>query len=254
MGEKIRLLEAEEIECKVSTISEKGCSLLLYKTARTDMDILDEVFGPENWKDSYREVKGNLYCTISVYNEDIGEWIDKEDCGVESAFGDKEKGEASDAFKRAGFRWGIGRELYTAPFIWVQADKVKLFQGNNGKWSTYDRFTVKEIGYDDRRKINYLVIVNQNNQEVYRFGAKAFIPPEPPQLITDGTLKQIEVLIHKLAELSGKTDEEAMTATMDKYHIEDITKITNKDGMDLVKVITGWIQQIKKDNRELVNQ
>lgn len=253
MGEKIRLLEAEEIECKVSTISEKGCSLLLYKTARTDMDILDEAYGPENWKDSYREVKGNLYCTISVYNKELGQWIDKEDCGVESAFGDKEKGEASDAFKRAGFRWGIGRELYTAPFIWVMAGKVDL-KNNNNKYMTYDKFFVSEIGYDERRKINYLVIVNQKGQEVYRFGAKAVIPPEPPQLVTEGTLKHIEVLVNELARLTDKTSEEVMTATLNKYEIADITKITNQAGMDLIKVITGWVQQTKKDKKELVNQ
>ena len=253
MGGRIRLLEAEEIECKVGSINEKGCSLLLYKTARTDMDILDEVYGAENWKDSYREVKGNLYCTISVYNEKLGQWVDKEDCGVESAFGDKEKGEASDAFKRAGFRWGIGRELYTAPFIWISGEKVKMFQTNNGKYATYDKFYVKEIGYDDNRKINFLIVVNQNNQEVYKYGIK---PVEPePQLVTPGTLKQIEVLTHKLAELTNKSDDEVMKATMEKYQIADIAKITNEAGSQLVKVITGWIQQTKKEaKKEMVNQ
>ena len=125
-GLVFRPLKADEIECKVSMVRENGIQLLLYKTARTDMTLLDETIGAYNWKCSYQEIKGNMYCTISIYDEDKKEWIDKQDCGVESAFGDKEKGEASDAFKRAGFKVGIGRELYSSPFIWIGADKCTI--------------------------------------------------------------------------------------------------------------------------------
>ena len=110
---KIRNLLPEEYECRVNTIKANGLSLLLYKNARTDMNILDEVFGQDNWCDDYKEVKGNLYCGISVKTKDG--WITKWDCGIESRGndGNEKKGEASDAFKRAGTKWGIGRELYT---------------------------------------------------------------------------------------------------------------------------------------------
>lgn len=143
-----RNLNANEIECKVSMINEKGLSLLLYKTARTDMQLLDETVGPYNWQCEYQEIKGNMYCGISIYDTDKKYWITKWDCGVESAFGDKEKGEASDSFKRAGFKWGIGTELYTSPFIYVPAEKTNILkQIVNGKtkYATTDKFYVEKI-------------------------------------------------------------------------------------------------------------
>jgi hypothetical protein len=125
----MRALKADEIEVRVGQVFQKGVSLLLYKNARVDMAILDETYGEFGWQCDYKDVKGNMYCGISVLNEASGDWVWKWDCGTESNT-EKEKGEASDAFKRAGFRWGIGRELYTAPFIWLNvATKPKA----NGK-------------------------------------------------------------------------------------------------------------------------
>ena len=117
----IRLLKADEIECRVGTVSKDntGCSLLLYKDARVDMRMLDEVFGPTNWKRSHEVINGSLFCTLSIWDSEKKEWVGKQDVGTES-YTEKEKGQASDAFKRAGFNWGIGRELYTAPFIWIK--------------------------------------------------------------------------------------------------------------------------------------
>lgn len=129
----IRDLTSDEIECKIALVKPNGCQLLLYKTARTDAKLLDETFGEMNWQCSFEEVKGNMYCTISVWDDNKKQWISKQDCGVESAFGDKEKGEASDSFKRAGFKWGIGVELYNSPFIWIPADKCKKLEQYNGK-------------------------------------------------------------------------------------------------------------------------
>ena len=103
---KIRSLRADEIEVRVNQVSEKGVSLLLYKDARCDKRILDEVFGVTGWANCYSEIKGNLYCSIMIQDKETGMWIQKQDCGIET-FADKEKGEASDAFKRAGFNVGI---------------------------------------------------------------------------------------------------------------------------------------------------
>lgn len=116
----MRPLRADEIEVRVGQVYEKGVSMLLYKNARTDMQMLDETFGAMNWQKDYKEIKGNLYCGIGVWDEVKGEWVWKWDCGTESNT-EKEKGEASDAMKRACFNvgGGIGRELYTAPFIWL---------------------------------------------------------------------------------------------------------------------------------------
>lgn len=181
--EKFRLLKADEIEVKVKQVTAKGAVLLLYKTARTDMDLLDETVGAENWTCDYTEIKGNLYCRIGIYTKDLG-FVFKEDCGIESredGEGNEKKGEASDAFKRAGFRWGIGRELYTSPFVWVSADKLNLEQ-YNGKYKTNDRFSVKEIGYDENRRINRLSIVNdKTGKVVYTMGTASAPKPEQPK-------------------------------------------------------------------------
>ena len=140
---QFRALTAGDIECRVSTVSDNGCSLLLYKDARCDMKILDETVGPENWKRSHELINGNLFCNVSLWDEGKKEWVTKQDVGTES-YTEKEKGQASDAFKRACFNWGIGRELYTAPFIWIKSGDVTLAQ-KNGKSTTYDKFSVEQI-------------------------------------------------------------------------------------------------------------
>jgi len=124
----IRLLRADEIECRVSTISEKGFSLLLYKDARVDQRILDETFTPLGWQRTHQSIDGNLYCTVEIWDDAKKQWIAKQDVGTMS-YTEKEKSQASDSFKRACFNIGIGRELYTAPdFIWVTADKVWIYK------------------------------------------------------------------------------------------------------------------------------
>lgn len=171
MAEKeIRLLRADEIECRIGMISEKGLSLLLYKDARADMKILDEVYGITGWQRHHEVIGGNLYCTISIWDEEKAQWIEKMDVGTES-YTEKEKGQASDSFKRACVSLGIGRELYTAPFIWVGASKARMEQRGN-KWVCYDKFRVTEIAYNDNREITGLAIVNQDGMEVYRLRAK----------------------------------------------------------------------------------
>lgn len=179
-----RKLRADEIECKVGSVSPKGASLLLYKTARTDMDLLDETYGAENWKCEYQEIKGNLYCTIYIWSESKKEWVAKQDCGVESAFGDKEKGEASDAFKRAGFKVGIGRELYTAPFIWVsEYDKEK---------DKFTKYEVKSIGYDEAGNINQLDIISTKDKHmVFSFGKKTTLAKKELSLDEKNAIEMI---------------------------------------------------------------
>jgi hypothetical protein len=170
---KFRLLEADEIECRVKQVKEKGAAILLYKTARTDMDILDETVGPMNWESDYKEIKGNLYAGIGIRNGETIIW--KWDCGIESrddGEGNQKKGEASDAFKRAGFKWGIGRELYTGPFIWIPADKMNIspkeWQGKK-TYSTFDTFSVEKIAYDEKGRITGLAIINNKT------GKRAFV-------------------------------------------------------------------------------
>lgn len=145
----IRLLRADEIECRVSTINVYGLRLLLYKDARVDQKILDEAFTPFGWKRSHQEIDGKLYCTVEVWDDAKKQWIAKQDVGTAS-YSDKEKGQASDSFKRACFNWGIGRELYTAPDIWVPAALTHV-QEKDGRYTTSERFSVKSIAYNEQR-------------------------------------------------------------------------------------------------------
>ena len=169
----IRTLRADEIECRVGTISEKGVSLLLYKDARCDMRILDEVFGANNWQREHLVIAGNLYCKVSVWDSSKKQWIFKMDVGTKSN-SESEKGEASDSFKRACVSLGIGRELYTAPFIWVSASDVNITKKQD-KLITYDKFSVESITYSDNREITGLVIVNQQGKVVYRFADRSAV-------------------------------------------------------------------------------
>lgn len=164
-----RLLTADEIECRVSRITDKGLSLLLYKTARTDADLLDEKFGADRWENDFKLVDGVLYGGIGVDYKDNGILVWKWDAGTESNT-EAEKGRASDAFKRAGFKHGIGRELYTAPFIWISKDDCKIVD-KNGRLVCNDNFKLTAIDYDDAEHISGLEIRNERTgQTVYRFG------------------------------------------------------------------------------------
>ena len=157
---EFRLLEADEIECRVaqviSTPKFKGVSVLLYKDARVDQNILDETVGSFNWQ--RRHTRDNANCIVSIWDESKKQWVEKEDVGTESNT-EKEKGKASDSFKRACFNWGIGRELYSAPFIWIPAERCNIKQSGN-KYICNDKFRVEKITYDDDGNIDGLSIMN----------------------------------------------------------------------------------------------
>ena len=172
-----RPLRSDEVECRIGTVSKqgKGLSLLLYKDARCDARILDETLGPENWQCEFYECKGTLFCKVGVLvdrGEQFAEWVWKDDAGSPSDM-EAKKGEASDAFKRACFKWGIGRELYTAPFIWVNASDCNLVD-RNGKWQCYDTFSVTGMEVSDGR-IVALEVTNDKTKKVVFTLAK----PEP---------------------------------------------------------------------------
>lgn len=161
----VRLLRADEIECRVSIINERGLALLLFKDAHVDQKILDETFTPFGWRRTHQSIEGNLYCTVEVWDKEKSQWIAKQDVGTTS-YSEKEKGQASDSFKRACFNWGIGRELYTAPFIWINAEAVKI-QKKDNKFVTSEKFSVEAISYNEQREIIELVIVNGRGCKVY---------------------------------------------------------------------------------------
>lgn len=222
--EKIRALKADEIEVRVGQVMEKGYSLLLYKDSRCDKRILDETFGINGWANCFSEIKGNLFCSIMILDKETDMWIQKQDCGVESN-AEKEKGEASDAFKRACFNLGIGRELYTKIFIFVKGgtrQKVKTINGKkepvlvNGRpvyelEDPYEKWHVADIETDnEKEKIQYLQIANSKGEIVFTYGKKSVKPKvvettkkveEKPEVITTEEQKKLFVLANNQNEV-----------------------------------------------------
>lgn len=223
---EFRKLRANEIDCRISTINQKGLSLLLYKDARVDQRILDETVGAENWQRSHEVINGNLFCNVGIRimrDDKNAEWVWKQDVGTES-YTEKEKGEASDSFKRACFNWGIGRELYSAPFIWITSNNCSIQQGQNGRFICYDRFKVVSIAYDDDGNISQLTIVNgKTGNEVYSLGgnrnytnSKYITKEEADTLAKD--LMAANVNINKL---------------LDQYKVTDLDKLTPEQMMNI---------------------
>lgn len=175
MNINFRNLRADEIECRVGTISDKGFTLLLYKDARCDMNILDET--GVVWTRRHYECKGNLFCEVGIYDSDLKQFVYRSDCGTESNT-EKEKGEASDSFKRACVNWGIGRELYTSPFIYIKGNVTK--NERTGKVvPTFKSMKVVEIGYsDDGKRITRLVI-SGDGDIIFEHGRKSATQAAP---------------------------------------------------------------------------
>lgn len=203
-----RTLNADEIECRVGQVAKdnKGFSLLLYKTARVDANVLDETVGCFNWQKRFYQVKNTMICEISINanfnHSELADpyWVSKADGGDESNT-EAIKGECSDAMKRAGFQWGIGRELYYSPFIWITKTPEN---DSNG------RYSVKEVQFNDKKEFTKLVIVNDKTQEIvysYPKGANKAQNGSKPQnnavisekgTIADKDLKVIELYLNAL--------------------------------------------------------
>lgn len=232
---KIRCLKPEEIEIRVQQVTEKGAQLLLYKDSRCDKRILDETFGIFGWKDRYEEVKGNLFCTISIYDDEKQQWIDKCDCGTES-FSEKEKGEASDAFKRAGFNVGIGRELYTRIFYFASVPTKKNDKGKYDLVNKYEKFTVAEISTNEEtEKIEKIKIADSKGNIVFSYGypkTSTKVEPKkldkPVEMITDEQIKLLHTLLAKL------NNEEVKQKLYEKFKIKSSKELSKKNATTMI--------------------
>lgn len=221
MEVKFRTLRPDEIECRVKQITNDYLVILLYKNSRVDMDLMDETVGPMNW--SRRHCRDNANCVVSIYDADKHEWVSKEDTGTESNT-EAEKGLASDSFKRACVNWGIGRELYSAPRIYVKSTDCNVGQGRNGKSVCKDSFSVSRVNYNDARKIDQLELINnRTGKVVFCFPAAPKqpdkpTPPAPPPAvvkckdcekpITDvtwanGTQTSAKTMVNKTIQIYG---------------------------------------------------
>lgn len=172
---KFRDLNADDIEVRVQSAKQNGVVLLLYKNARVDMNILDETVGSANWQREHYECKGNLFCRVGIRTDGADDWVYKSDCGTKSNT-EAQKGEASDSFKRACFNWGIGRELYTSPFIWIKSTDCKTHEiTRNGKksYACYDDFAVEKIKIENKRIVGLAIKNITNDKRVFVWQAES---------------------------------------------------------------------------------
>ena len=155
-------------------------------------------------------------------------WVWKQDVGVES-FTEKEKGQASDSFKRACFNWGIGRELYSAPFIWISADKCRLFN-KNGKITCNDRFSVTYIGYDASGNIDSLSVKNDSTgKDVYTFGAfKLAVNTKKKTVQKDPVCTKLIAEITALMMSKGYPVTQKAAAQLDSMDVEALKETLSK--------------------------
>ena len=219
-----RDLGAGEIDVRVQSIKVRqgvvqGAVLLLYKDARCDMNILDETVGAENWQREHYECKGNLFCRVGVRCGT--DWVYKSDCGTESNT-EAQKGEASDSFKRACFNWGIGRELYTAPLIWIAAGAFNAYDtGRKDKYgapvfATGDSFSVAQIAVQDKRITQLQIRNNKTGKVCFTYSAAAKEKPLGQEIgrlaaaiaARDGlTEKEVKVRAANACKTRGDTTE-----------------------------------------------
>lgn len=244
---EFRKLKPEDIDIRVSTVNEKGATFLLYKDARVDMEILDETVGPLYWKKEY--TRDNRNCKVSIYNKELGEWISKEDTGTES-FSEAEKGLASDSFKRACFNWGIGRELYSSPFIWISAKDLEIVKNNKGKVNVNTKLEVKLIDYDGSGKINKLEIIDSKTKKLlFAHGTNSKV---------DNTIKTEPKAKVENADVEVKKDPKIIYQTryaeLLKILLGDVNKFNSiiklnfdvNTQQDLVKIILNDYENVKK--------
>ncbi len=238
MNYKFRDLREDEIECRIATVKANGVSLLLYKDARVDQNILDETVGPENWERDHKELKGNIYCGISIWDEEKKMFITKWDAGKES-YSESEKGEASDSFKRAGFNWGIGRELYTSPFIWIPSKNCEI--KDTGKTDNYgkkiytcsDKFDVEHIKIEEKN-ITELKILNKITGVMcfdWKKNTQEKIEPIEDKILTDTEAKTLyKALIKKLG-----TNDELINYLDSKYGVDNTSKLMKSQYAEIVR-------------------
>ena len=254
---KFRSLNADEIDCRVAAIKKdgSGLSLLLYKDARVDQNILDETVGPMNWQ--RRHTRDNANCIVSLWDEEKKQWIEKEDTGTESNT-EAEKGLASDSFKRACFNWGIGRELYTAPFIWITGDQCKIYEKGKGNFACNDRFYVAQIQVTDG-KITQLSIGNASRGKiVFTYGSlapeKSKTENETPKTgekepenaisVSDSETKVDPQIIKNIVILAEQTGTN-MDLVLAQASVKSLNELSQKTGESLQKYLQRKLAKMK---------
>ena len=260
---KIRSLKPNEIEIRVQQITSKGVQLLLYKDSRCDKRILDETFGIAGWKNYFEEIKGNLFCTIAIWDDDKKLWIEKCDCGTES-FSEKEKGEASDAFKRAGFNVGIGRELYTRIFYFANVPTKKETDKNGKeKWvmeNPYEKFEIIELKTNEEtEKIEAIKIADSKGKVVFNYpkvqsATKKSAEKSKAEMITEEQVKLIHVLLGKVVKEEKKLfknfeNVDAKVNIYKKYKINTSKELTKQKATEIIELLRTKLGENNENNK-----
>ena len=203
----IRNLRPDEVEVRVGSCFQNGANFLLYKDSRCDMNILDETFGIFGWKREHVILNGKEYCIVSVWDSEKQQWVSKMDTGTESAV-EKEKGQSSDAFKRACVNIGIGRELYTSPNIFIN---VPTEQKGNGYTLSRPYPSFKVVTMDiENKKIVKLEIANKSTGEiVYTYPRKTAEKPKQ----TTYKLPTCEMCGNAIVPMGGFTTDNIINIT-----------------------------------------
>ena len=238
---EFRKLRADEIDCRVAQIASNYCTLLLYKDARVDQNILDETVGAMNWQKRY--VRDNANCIVGIWDEDKKQWVEKEDTGTES-FSEAEKGLASDSFKRACFNWGIGRELYTAPNIMFFPNKdmipkgqtSEFFEYKDGKYTTKTRFYVDYIDYEDKTITDLVIRDHKGN---IRF-----------EQLTPGTQKEFNKKFEELRKLIEKNEEEDESFNREEFYkyfgVDKDNQLNFKQREEAIELLKKRLEKVSK--------
>ena len=241
---EFRKLKAEEIDCRVAQIAANYCTLLLYKDARVDQKILDESVGCMNWQKRY--VRDNANCIVGIWDEEKKQWVEKEDTGTES-FTEQEKGLASDSFKRACFNWGIGRELYTAPSIFIfprkdmgsitkpDEDSKEFFQNVNGKYTTKTRFYVDIIGYDNEGNINNLIIRDHKGNLRFEKLTKEYEKEKNKQFLE----------LKKLIEENEEDDKFNREDFYKNFEVSADSQLNHKQAEEAIRLLKERLKKVK---------
>ena len=233
---KFRKLKANEIDCRVAQIEKTWCTLLLYKDARVDQNILDESVGCMNWQKRY--VRENANCIVGIWDDEKKQWVEKEDTGTES-FSEAEKGLASDSFKRACFNWGIGRELYTAPSIFITPRKDikyknggkevdEFYEYKDGKYTTKTRFWVELIDYDENKRIKDLIIRDNKGNERFTQVSKEL------EQELNKTIMKLKKMIERAEELDKDFEREKLYEYFGKQVDSQLTYKEKEEAINLL--------------------
>jgi hypothetical protein len=220
--------------------------LLLYKDARVDMKILDELYTPLGWKRTHKMIGDRMYCSVEVWDEVKGVWVGKEDVGTESNT-EAEKGQASDSFKRACVNWGIGRELYSAPRIYVTLNQGEFYYDRNNRLKVSATFSVNRIEYDVKeRTIKELDIVDKSGTVRYSMTNKPLIEQIQPSQAVQARRKAANRPAQPAPAPSAYTPvEQGLFNRMVENYVHGVTA---KDGGDYR---TAWINYTHAGEAEI---